>query len=77
VGDADENGRSETVMDQQTDGAPATGEIVDIGTLEYAGEAAVDRALALREPLEDAIVSEEPPGPILDELFDLIRLARA
>lgn len=48
--------------------------VVRIDDLEYGGEAALERALELRPALEDAIVSESPAGPILDELFDLIRL---
>lgn len=47
--------------------------VVDVTTLEYGGKAALERARTLREPLERAI-AEGRPGPILDELFDLIRL---
>ena len=50
------------------------GEVVAIETLEYRGAAALERARALREPLEDVILEGDPPGAILDELFDLIRL---
>lgn len=50
------------------------GTAVPAEALEYRGEAALDRARSLRGALEDAVVSEEPVGPILDELFDLIRL---
>jgi hypothetical protein len=49
---------------------------VPIEALEYAPDAALERALELREPLEMAIVADDPAGPILDELFDLIRLGR-
>jgi hypothetical protein len=49
-------------------------EVVEIRELEYRGPAALERAAELREAVEDAIVGEEPAGPILDELFDLIRL---
>lgn len=49
-------------------------DVVPMETLEYRGAAALERALGLRGPLEDAIFSDDPPGPILDELFDLIRL---
>jgi chemotaxis protein histidine kinase CheA len=49
-------------------------EAVPIEQLEYQGESALARAQELREPLEDAIVAGDPPGAILDELFDLIRL---
>lgn len=47
---------------------------VPIEELEYAGPAALERALELRVALEDAIVSDDPAGPVMDELFDLIRL---
>jgi hypothetical protein len=67
----------ETSMDERTGGAVSSTEIVDIETLEYTADAALERALALREPLEDAIVSDDLPGPILDELFALIDMARA
>ena len=52
------------------------GEVVPVETLEYQGAAAIERALSLREALEDAIVADEPAGPVLDELFDLLRLGR-
>ena len=42
--------------------------------LEYRGPAALERALELRAAIEDAVVSQAPVGPLLDELFDLIRL---
>lgn len=42
--------------------------------LEYQGEAALARALDLREPLEKAIAGGEPSNTLVDELFDLIRL---
>lgn len=47
---------------------------IAIEELEYTSEAALARALELRTPLEDGIVAEETVGPILDEIFDLIRL---
>jgi HPt (histidine-containing phosphotransfer) domain-containing protein len=52
------------------------GEAVEIAIeeLEYAPKAALERALELRAPLEDGIVTEDTVGPILDEIFDLIRL---
>ena len=49
--------------------------VVAIETLEYEPDAALDRARSLRRPLEQAIDAGHPTGPILDELFDLIRLA--
>jgi hypothetical protein len=56
--------------------AGGIGEPVAIESLEYGPEAALSRAVELREPLEMAIVADEPAGPILDELFDLIQLGR-
>ncbi len=50
------------------------GGAVPLESLEYGPEAALKRAAALREPLEMAVVADEPAGPILDELFDLIEL---
>jgi chemotaxis protein histidine kinase CheA len=47
---------------------------IAIEELEYAPAAALKRALELRSPLEDGIVAEDAVGPILDEIFDLIRL---
>lgn len=49
--------------------------MVSIETLEYGPAQALDRARSLRQPLEEAIASGRPTGRILDELFDLIRLA--
>ena len=59
-------------MQQETQAQ--NGPVVRIEEIEYDGRAALERALELRPALEDAIVSESPAGPILDELFDLIRL---
>lgn len=64
----------EDMPEQAGEAGTSDHEIVPIELLEYDGGAALERALSLREPLEDAIVSAEPAGPILDELFDLIRL---
>lgn len=47
---------------------------VPIEELEYSASDALQRALELRTALEDGIVSGDPVGPLLDELFDLIRL---
>jgi hypothetical protein len=49
---------------------------VPIEALEYSPDRALERALSLREALEMALVADEPAGPVLDELFDLIQLAR-
>lgn len=61
------------MQEQQTGEGQGTG-VVPVEAIEYRGEAALDRALELRAPLERAIVSDEPAGPILEELFDLIHL---
>lgn len=55
---------------------PAEGEggVVPVSRLEYAGRAALERALSLRPSLEEGLASEGGVGAILDELFDLIRL---
>lgn len=74
-GRRDEDPRMEAGMDERDAVETGGGEdIMPIEALEYRGEAALERALALREALENAIVAEEPAGPVLDELFDLIRL---
>lgn len=64
----------EPLMDEQERTGMETGEVVAIDALEYEGPAALERAQALRDPLEEAIVAGDPPGAILDELFDLIHL---
>jgi chemotaxis protein histidine kinase CheA len=70
-----EQDRRESGMDDQKGNDPVGRDgVVPIDELEYRGTAALKRALALREPLEDAFVAAEPAGPIMDELFDLIRL---
>lgn len=70
-----EQDEREPDMDEQSgEGTGATDEVVAIETLEYAGGAALEQALRLREPLEEAIVNGDPPGGIIDELFDLIQL---
>ncbi len=48
--------------------------MVPVSRLEYAGRAALERALSLRPSLEEGLASEGGVGAILDELFDLIRL---
>jgi HPt (histidine-containing phosphotransfer) domain-containing protein len=63
--------RTEMTTDQET---PATADEVPIDEIEYSGSAALQRALDLRTALEDGIVSGDPVGPLLDELFDLIGL---
>jgi HPt (histidine-containing phosphotransfer) domain-containing protein len=64
----------EPLMDEQEHTEMATDEVVAIDELEYQGPAALERARALRDPLEETIMAGDPPGAILDELFDLIRL---
>lgn len=71
--EADPRMEAEMEAREEQDGGDGV-EVVPIDTVEYRGEAALERALELREALEEAIVSGEPPGPLLDELFDLIRL---
>lgn len=68
----DEQGMSEQGVRGKN--GSAEGDAVAVETLEFRGDEALDRALSLREPLEDAIVEDRQAGPILDELFDLIRL---
>jgi chemotaxis protein histidine kinase CheA len=63
--------RMEDAMEDSHDTAEAETAIEE---LEYRGQAALERAAQLHEPLVDAIVSDEAAGPLLDELFDLIRL---
>jgi hypothetical protein len=48
---------------------------VPIATLEYRGEAALRRALSLRQGLEEAIPDNPELREQLEELFDLVRLA--
>jgi chemotaxis protein histidine kinase CheA len=62
-----------TTMSTDSQGGDDKAEIA-IEELEYAPAAALQRALELRAPLEDGIVAEDTVGPILDEIFDLIRL---
>ncbi|HUG42158.1 MAG TPA: hypothetical protein VMM12_16940 [Longimicrobiales bacterium] len=50
------------------------GGAVGVEELEYRGPAALERALELRSAIEDAVVGDAPVGPLLDELFALIRL---
>lgn len=66
-----EQGRNEQGMENR--GTKGRG-VVSADSLEYRGAGALERALSLREALENAIVEERQTGPILDELFDLIRL---
>jgi chemotaxis protein histidine kinase CheA len=74
-GRQEEDPRMEDGMTQVEARAEQDGqEVVPVERLEYQGAAAIERALSLREALEDAIVADEPAGPVLDELFDLIRL---
>lgn len=69
-----EQDEREPAMDEQARNEAGTGEVVPIETLEYQGDSALAKAQELREPLESAIVSGDPPGAIIDELFELIRL---
>ena len=51
------------------------GEVVPIESLLYRGRAALDRAVELRDAMKRAGVPSDPDG--LEELFDLLELARA
>lgn len=68
-GDMEPRETRERAMDGEGAGA-----VVEMEELEYRGVAALERALELRPALEEAVVSDAPAGPILEELFDLIRL---
>ena len=76
AGRATRNSSTEWPMDDQHTEQGADPVSVDISALEYRGNAALDRATSLREPLEDRLGAGEPVETILDELFDLVRLAR-
>ena len=64
----------ESGMDEQASTTTHDPDAAPIERFEYRGAAALERARTLRAPLEAAIEGGEPAGPILDELFDLIRL---
>lgn len=66
-----EQRREDDVDQGQTDGVD---EVVAIEDLEYRGRPALERALELRPALEEAIAGDEPAQPILEEVFDLVRL---
>lgn len=74
-GRLEEDPRMEAGMEagDERDG-PDGPEVVAIESLEYRGEAALERALELRSAVEAAVGPDAPAGPVLDELFDLIRL---
>ncbi|HSH44948.1 MAG TPA: Hpt domain-containing protein [Longimicrobiales bacterium] len=71
VGELEQDLEPEKPMEGE--GRAENGGMVEIEELEYRGRAALERALQLREAIEDAVVAEQPVGPILDELFDLVR----
>ncbi|HEX6694870.1 MAG TPA: hypothetical protein VF035_09260 [Longimicrobiales bacterium] len=54
----------------------ADDEVVDIAELQYSGSAALGRAAELRAELERATAGSAEARPIIDEIFDLIELAR-
>lgn len=60
--------------DEQMDGEAREEGDVGIEDLEYRGRAALERAMQLREVIEEATVTGASVAPLLDELFDLIRL---
>ena len=72
LGEIEQDTEPENLMDGEA--VAGSDGVVEIEELEYRGRAALDRALQLREALEDAVVTDQPVGPILDELFDLVRL---
>ena len=59
-------------------GAPsgAASDIVSIDELQYRGDAAVQRALEVRARIQGAVVATPEVRAALDELVDLVRLAR-
>lgn len=71
-----EQDEKEPPMDEQEPETGGIDEVVPAEALEYRGSGALDRAESLRSALEEALVGGTPPGPILDELFDLIRLGK-
>lgn len=71
AGTMEQDSKSERPMEANRVGEA---EEVGIDALEYAGRSALERARELRTALEDAVVTDTPVGPILDELFDLIDL---
>lgn len=73
-GRTEQDAREGSVDEARASEAPSDGDVVSMESLEYGGSEALNRAQALRGPLEDAIIEGEPAGAILDELFDLIRL---
>lgn len=77
--DAVRSGRTESEKETERTMDAEGGEeaVVGVQELEYRGEAALDRALELRRPIEDAIARKADAQPLLEELFDLIRLGRA
>jgi hypothetical protein len=51
-------------------------DIVSIDELQYRGDAAVQRALEVRARIQGAVVATPEVRAALDELVDLVRLAR-
>jgi HPt (histidine-containing phosphotransfer) domain-containing protein len=64
----------ENQREKPMEGEVRAGDVVGIEELEYRGNAALERAIELRAFLEDAIESGGTVTPLMDELFDLIRL---
>lgn len=73
-GRMEEDPRMEAGMEEREEQDGREAEVVPIETLEYRGEAALERALELRSAIEAAVGPDASVGPVLDELFDLIRL---
>lgn len=60
--------------DARMDGEARVAGVVELDELEYRGQAALERALQLRPLIEEAAGSGAALSPVMDELFDLIRL---
>lgn len=69
-------GEIETMDEMETvmEGEARVEGTVGMEELEYRGKAALEQALELRQAMEEAVTGRGPAGPLLDELFDLIRL---
>jgi chemotaxis protein histidine kinase CheA len=66
---------ADSTMEAPMDGEPEEEPgIVPLGDLEYSGNGALERAIELRPALEETLAAGEPVDPLLDELFDLVRL---
>jgi chemotaxis protein histidine kinase CheA len=71
-----ENGPDELDDDDDVDAIVEQEDELPIDDLVYSGDAALERALALREVVDRATAHDPVARDVVDELFDLIRLAR-